>query len=404
MLGRPHHCPRGRTPPLNARNNRLEIVRALSHGQIDRRDLLRWGLVTAGGLIAPIGGLSPFVGGSARGDGGSTGTVFSPGTAGLAFTQPMLRLEVQPKKPISSLSPLPTAECNDTLKPVDPALGGGQGPIEGRPPGPDWLTSGGTSSIRSRALTYAWTQTVLGTCSALACPPVTLSNPAAATPTFKAPLNTRGKSTVITFSLKVTNTSLLTSTASLVNITVNSVVAPIANAGPNQSVLAGSKVQLDASASLDPNGLPITYLWTPGGGVTLSRETVVNPTFTAPNSNERFDTNLTVNNGFLTSPTTKVTVNVVTVPDTIAITAVIYRISKHRLDVTATSAVATANPTLPPVLSLVGVGPNGTNLTFAYAGAGSYTVSVSGVAEPASVTITGSAGGSASSPVTLRLN
>jgi len=119
----------------NARNNRLEIVKALSHGQIHRRDLIRWGLVTAGGLIAPIGGLSPFVGNSAN---AATGTIFSPGTNGLAFTQPMLRMEVQPRKPISSLSPLPTAECNDTLQPVDPALGGGHGPIEGRPPGPDW--------------------------------------------------------------------------------------------------------------------------------------------------------------------------------------------------------------------------------------------------------------------------
>src|SRR5471030_2999116 len=47
-------------------------------------------------------------------------------------------MEVQTKKPISSLSPAPTAEANQTLKPVDPALGGGYGPIEGRPPGPDW--------------------------------------------------------------------------------------------------------------------------------------------------------------------------------------------------------------------------------------------------------------------------
>jgi FtsP/CotA-like multicopper oxidase with cupredoxin domain len=124
----------------SARNNRLEIVKALSHGQIHRRDLLRWGLVTAGGLIAPIGGLSPFVR-TARADGGlsiPTGTVPSPGTAGLAFTQPMARMELQPKKPLSSLTPFPTAEANQTQQPVDPALGGGYGPIEGRPPGPDW--------------------------------------------------------------------------------------------------------------------------------------------------------------------------------------------------------------------------------------------------------------------------
>ncbi len=120
---------------LNARDNRLEIVKALSHGQIQRRDLIRWGLVTAGGLIAPIGGLSPFVGNRAN---AATGTIFSPGTTGLAFTQPMLRMEVQPRKPVSSLSPAPTCEANQEPYPCDPALGGGFGPAEGRPPGADW--------------------------------------------------------------------------------------------------------------------------------------------------------------------------------------------------------------------------------------------------------------------------
>jgi FtsP/CotA-like multicopper oxidase with cupredoxin domain len=123
----------------NARTNRLEIVKALSQGQINRRDLIRWSLVTTGGLLMPIGGLSPFVG-SARADGSSipTGTPRSPGLVGLEFTQPFVRLEVQDRKPIASLSPFPTAEANQTQRAVDAALGGGFGPIEGRPPGPDW--------------------------------------------------------------------------------------------------------------------------------------------------------------------------------------------------------------------------------------------------------------------------
>src|SRR5205807_1157983 len=54
------------------------------------------------------------------------------------FTQPMLRLEVLPRNPISSLNPRPMVEANETLQRVDPALGGGFGPIEGRPPGPEW--------------------------------------------------------------------------------------------------------------------------------------------------------------------------------------------------------------------------------------------------------------------------
>src|SRR5215475_13460341 len=45
----------------NARQNRAEITRALSHGQIRRRDLVKWGLFTSAGLMLPIGGLNPFV-------------------------------------------------------------------------------------------------------------------------------------------------------------------------------------------------------------------------------------------------------------------------------------------------------------------------------------------------------
>jgi len=36
-------------------------VRELSWGRVSRRDLIRWGLVTSAGLLAPIGGLNPFV-------------------------------------------------------------------------------------------------------------------------------------------------------------------------------------------------------------------------------------------------------------------------------------------------------------------------------------------------------
>src|SRR5579859_3011915 len=45
----------------NARQNRAEITKALSHGQIRRRDLVKWGLFTSAGLMLPIRGLNPFV-------------------------------------------------------------------------------------------------------------------------------------------------------------------------------------------------------------------------------------------------------------------------------------------------------------------------------------------------------
>ena len=44
----------------NARRNRLEIVKALSHGQISRRDLFKWGLFTTTGMIAAKHGLSVY--------------------------------------------------------------------------------------------------------------------------------------------------------------------------------------------------------------------------------------------------------------------------------------------------------------------------------------------------------
>ena len=58
--------------------------------------------------------------------------------------------------------------------------------------------------------------------------------------------------------------------------------APIANAGPVQIVQEGELVTLDASASNDPDGDNLTYLWTAPEGITLSSTTAVNPTFTAP--------------------------------------------------------------------------------------------------------------------------
>src|SRR5215510_15884346 len=43
-----------------ARDNRAEIVKARSLGQVTRRDLMRWGVLTAAGTLALKNGLSPF--------------------------------------------------------------------------------------------------------------------------------------------------------------------------------------------------------------------------------------------------------------------------------------------------------------------------------------------------------
>jgi len=130
----------------NARKNRAEIVKAYSQGQVSRRELVKWGLISSAGLLAPIHGLNPFVTSAyASGGGGGgtssdipTGAPPSPLFGVQAFTQPMLRFDVLSRNPVSSLNPAPTAEANTTQQPVPAILGGGTGPIEGRPPGPDW--------------------------------------------------------------------------------------------------------------------------------------------------------------------------------------------------------------------------------------------------------------------------
>src|SRR6187549_230126 len=123
----------------NARKNRWEIISAHSHGQVSRRDLIKMGLFTSAGLMIPISGLSPYARSAYADSNIPTGLPPSPLLNGTtAFSTPMPRFDVFPRIPVASLTPAPTAQSNQTQQPVDPALGGGTGPIEGRPPGPIW--------------------------------------------------------------------------------------------------------------------------------------------------------------------------------------------------------------------------------------------------------------------------
>src|SRR6266545_5353636 len=131
----------------NARKNRAEIAKALSWAQVTRRDLIKMGLFTAGGLLLWKHGLNPFVRSAYADSSIPTGLPRSPLFGVQAFTQPMPRFDVLPRNPEPGfLNPAPTAQANTTQQLLNPALEGVRpgdtGPIEGRPPGPIWAHQG----------------------------------------------------------------------------------------------------------------------------------------------------------------------------------------------------------------------------------------------------------------------
>ena len=82
-----------------ARDNRAEIVKARSIGQVTRRELVKWGIFTAGGLLVCKNGLSPFAR-SAFAD-IPTGTPRSPLFGAQKFSQRMPRLQHQTPVPMT---------------------------------------------------------------------------------------------------------------------------------------------------------------------------------------------------------------------------------------------------------------------------------------------------------------
>ena len=129
----------------------------------------------------------------------------------------------------------------------------------------------------------------------------TLTAATSAKPSFKADLAGTYVATLVASDGKsnseISVVSILASAANL---------APIAKPGANQSVVIGSKVSVDASASVDPNGDLITYRWSllykpVGSTASLSSATAVSATFTADLAGT-YLIGLTVNDGKVDSP------------------------------------------------------------------------------------------------------
>jgi hypothetical protein len=102
-------------------------------------------------------------------------------------------------------------------------------------------------------------------------------------------------------------------TSAVALIPVVAPTPPVANAGPDQTVMIGQTVTLDGSGSTDADGDPLQYRWSfvvrpTGSHATLSNPTLVHPTFVADRPGT-YIVQLIVNDGKVNS-----------VPDTVTIT------------------------------------------------------------------------------------
>ncbi|HSO88814.1 MAG TPA: PKD domain-containing protein, partial [Draconibacterium sp.] len=162
------------------------------------------------------------------------------------------------------------------------------------------LDGSASSDREGDAITYKWTTV----------PGIVLSSEFVVNPTFTAP--EVSADTQYSFKL-VVNDGQTDSQEDEVRVTVLQVnKIPTANAGADQSVYEKSIVTLDGSASSDPDGDALTYLWTAPPDIILSSNTDAKPTFTTPKVKIVTDLifSLVVNDGYLDSEPDFVTIEI----------------------------------------------------------------------------------------------
>ena len=165
------------------------------------------------------------------------------------------------------------------------------------------LDGGGSTDADGDLLTYQWYLTVRPTGSS-----AVLDDANLADPTFSADVAGDFLAQLMV------NDGTVDSEPTTVHIIAENAstnTAPVANAGPDQTVTVGALVALDGTGSSDPEGDSLTYLWSfsiPGGSTaTLDDPTSATPSFTADVAGD-YTASLIVNDGQVNSPADSVVI------------------------------------------------------------------------------------------------
>ncbi|MFD3392147.1 PKD domain-containing protein [Alteromonas macleodii] len=167
------------------------------------------------------------------------------------------------------------------------------------------LNGSASSDADGDTLSYTWSLTSFPSGSN-----ASLTNPTNVSPTFTVDVDGTYVAQLIVNDGTVDSAA---DTVSVIAATANS--APVANAGNDQNVMAGTTVYLDGSGSTDADGDGLLYSWSfvskPTGSLsTFDDETTVNPGFT-PDLDGSYVISLIVNDGIEDSEPDTLTVDAV---------------------------------------------------------------------------------------------